>query len=621
MKFSFILLLFFSYWHPSLCVIDDLPKFRVVCTVSDAPVPLQEPEDVLLDEVCSDVLYRISYKTRNSYRRNSLNSSDSVSRFRQRHPKLPLQISIHDFLLEDTPSTGATSLITLLKKMNATGLDVIVNPKTNLAVLSQVLSNYQQTLFANSLGLSVTIGSSLNISSIIQHGIDVLVDNLFLVPNDLANIDHEEFNLTIVNALPKDKLVMGFPSVVFKIPHSQDRFSIPSVAELCQDSNLKQWKPKIEDDDQVIWSHAEKPWKFSMKMGRAVTKQLSKIANNSLRTGILLFDVSFRLERNPICFRHRALFIDSLRQAARKLGYATEGQRVKRAQEEPISSVARPGMKLTGKGNRLGKILIFAVGDEDEQFRKYYSVHDEDTFLDSPVDNVVLGYDDGGKIYDIYQQMPRELSQQSIFNTIHQYFVDKILGGGGGNIFGAVQVHPPNILVYPDAVAEHPVPILVTWVRVASPIVRLLPRKTRKQSSTSTTSTTSIPSTTPQMCSGSPQRCIIPVSLMETLDLRSPPHTTTTTRKSTTMRQTTMKPLVPVNPHARLSNQANANVELTEGEAHETTTPSPPALNFTLVPVANSEEPKQGRMSYSSEQHILCNWKSANSYLFCKNRN
>lgn len=579
-----------------------------------------EPEDVLLDEVCSDVLYRISSKTRNSYRRNSLNSSDPVSRFRQRHPKLPLQISIHDFLLEDTPSAGATSLITFLKKINASGLDVIVNPKTNLAVLSQLLSNYQQSMSDNSLGISVTIDSRLDISSIIKHGIDGLVDSLFFVPSNLANKDHEEFNLTTINALPKNKLVMGLPSVVFKIPHSQDHSSIPSFTELCQSSNLKQWKPKIKDDDQVIWSHPEKQWKFSMKMGRAVIKQLSKIHNKSLRTGILLFDVPFRLERNPICFRHRSLFIDSLRQAARTLGYATGGQRVKRAQEEAIASAARPGMKLTGKASRLGKILIFAVGDEDEQFRKYYSVHDEDTFLDSPVDNVVLGYDDSGKIYDIYQQMPRELSQQSIFNTIHQYFVDKILGGGGGKVFGTVQVHPPNILVYPDAFAKHPVPILVTWVRVASPIVRLLPRKTRKQSSTSTTSTTSMPSTITRMCDSN-QRCFIPPSLMEMLDLRSPPRTTKTTRKSTTMRQTTKKPLVPVNPQARFGNLTNASVESTEGATLETTTPSPQALDLTTLPLANSEEPKRGRMSYSSEQHILCNRKSANSYLFCKTRN
>ncbi|KAI9552131.1 hypothetical protein GHT06_022468 [Daphnia sinensis] len=619
MKFFFIWLLFFSSWEPSFCVTNDLFKFRVVCTVSDDTVPLQEPEDVLLDEVCSDVLYRISSKSRNSYRRNSLYSSDPVSRFRKRHPKLPLQISIHDFLLEDVPSTGAVSLINFLKKMNASGLDVIINPKTNLAVLSQVLSSYQHSLFANSLGLSVTIDSRLDISSVIEHGIDGLVDNLFFVPSNLANIDHEEFNLTIVNALPKDKLVMGLPSVVFKIPHSQDPSSIPSFTELCRGSNLKQWKPKIKDDDQVIWSHPEKQWKFSMKTGRAVIKQMN---NNDLRTaGVLLFDVPFRLERsNPICSRHKTLFIDSLRQAARKLGYATEGQRVKRALEGSVSA-ARPGMKLTRKSSRSGKILIFAVGDEDEQFRKYYSIHDEDTFLDSPVDNVVLGYDDSGKIYDIYQQMPRELSQQSLFNAIHQYFVDKILGGGGGNIFGAVQVHPPNILVYPDAFAKHPVPILVTWVRVASPIVRLLPRKTRKQSSTSTTSTTSMPSTTPLMCNGSPERCFIPASLMEILDLRSPPRTTTTTRKPTTMRQTTMKPLVSLNPQARFSNLTNANIESTEVTTLQTTTPSPQGSNLTLAPLANIEELKRGRMSYSSEQHILCNWKSANSYLFCKSRN
>lgn len=503
--------------------------------------------------------------------------------------------------------------------MNASGLDVIVNPKTDLADLSQALSNYKQILLENLLGLSVTIDNGLDISSIIRHGIDGLVDNLFFVPSNLTKRNHKEFDMTIVNALPTDKLVIGLPSVRFDIPHLQDRSSIPSFTELCHGSNLKQWKPKIKVDDQVIWSHPDKSWKFSMEMGRAVTNQLSKIHQKSLRTGILLFDVPFRLKHNPVCLRYRTLFIDSLRQAARTLlGHETGGNRAKRDLEESFASASRPGMKVTSKGSRIDKILIFAVGDEDEQFRKYYSV-DEDTILDSPVENVVLGYDDSGKVYDIYQQMPRELSLQSIFNTIHQYFVDKIFGGGGGNIFGAVQVHPPNILVYPDVFGKHPVPILVTWVRVASPVVRLLPRKTRKYSSTTTTS---LPSTTQRVCTdvGTPlQRCFVPASLMEMFNLGSPQRLTTTTRKSATMRQTTAKPLIPLNPQARLDGLTNASILLTE----EMTTPLPRSLlNLNILPLANSEdEPKQGsRMSYASEQHILCNWKSASSYLFCKTR-
>ena len=537
-----------------------------------------EKEDLSLDELCSDVLYKVSLKKQSFYWENALNISNPVSSFRNRHPNLRLHISVHDSFLETKSLSEATSFISFLKKMNSSGLDVIVNPQTNLAVLSLVLLNYQNILFANFLGLSITVDSRVDINLMVEHGIQDLVDNIFFLPNNIISNDNEDMSMTNVYGLSTNKLVIGLSSVVFVVPNLEDRSKIPSFNELCNGSILNQWKPRIQPDDQVMWKHSEKKWKFAMQMGLAVTNQMNRIHPNNSRAGILIFDVSFRIEDNPICSRHKTLFIDSLplREAVGGHGSGNNRKRrVKRDPTEPLAITTKPQMKLIEEDSRLGKVLVFAVGDEDEQFRKYYRIHDKDSLLQSPVDHIILGYDDSGKIYDLYQPMPRELSHESILNTIHQYYVDKILGGGGGNTYGAVQLQPPNILVYPSG--NHPVPILVTWVRVASPVVRLMPRKTRKQFSTTTSSTTSIPSTTHRMCTDSQnpfQRCFIPVGLMEILNSKSRPFTTTTTRKSTAMRQTTTKPLVPMNPHARADASIDASLYVTTLAAPEVMIPS-----------------------------------------------
>lgn len=585
-----------------------------------------EKEDLSLDEVCSDVLYKIPLKKQSLFWQNAVNASDPVSSFRHRHPALRLYLSVHDSFLATVSLSEATFLVTFLKKMNSSGLDVIVNPETNLAVLSSVLHNYQQMLSGNSFGLSITVDSRVDISQIAEHGIEGLVDNIFFVPNTVTSKDHEEINIPSVNELSANKLMNGLSSVVFVVPESEKRSNIPSFSELCSGSNLNQWKPKIQPDDQVVWKHSEKKWKFAMQMGLAVANQMKKIRRNNSRAGILLFDVPFRFEDNPICSRHRTLFIDSLREALGRNGYGTGRRRVKRDPTESLALTTKPQMKLIGESSQLGKVLVFAVGDEDEQFRKHYRIHDEDSLLKSPVDHIVLGYDDSGTIYDIYQPMPREISQASILNTIHRYYVDKILGGGGGNVFGAVQLHPPNILVYPEASGNHPVPILVTWVRVGSPVARLTPRKTRKQSST-TSSTTSIPSTTQRMGTDSQnpfQQRYFPAGLMEILNLKSRPSATTTTRQSTAMRQTTTKPLVPMNPQARVSDSIDASLHVTKITLPEMI-PSPQTTpSSTLLLLANEQESKlpiTNRMASPSKRQLLCNGESANSYLSCKTRN
>lgn len=588
-----------------------------------------EQEGLSLDELCTDVLYRIPSAKQSSYWRHAVNFSDPISSFRQRHPNLRIHLSFHDHFLKTTSPSEANRLITYLKKIDSSGLDVIVNSRTNLSVLSLVLANYQRILYNNFLGLSITLDSHVETLSLVERGIVDLVDNVFLVPSTFKTEEHEDIGITGLNGLLTRKLVIGLPSVTFVAPNELDRSSIFSLTELCRDSNLAQWKPRIEIDDRVVWSNSEKKWKFVMQMGKAVGSQMTRINHNSSPTGILIFDVSFKLDDNPICSRHKTLFIDSVRQTAASLGYRTGGRRVKRVPKES----ATPVVKLMGEGDRLGKILIFATGDEDDQFRKYYSIYDEDTLLQSPVDHIILGFDDTGKIYDLYQQMPRELSQESIYKTIHQYYIDKILGGGGGDAFGAVKLHPPSIIVYPDAFGSHPIPILVTWVRVASPVIQLVPRKTRIPYSSSTTmSTTPAPITAVQRrCTDGhnpSQRCFIPGELMELLNLEfRPATTTTTTRKPTVFRQTTMKPAIPMHTLARVADfdhEATPSTFLGRAAVPKVTTQSPRlAWSFTLPPVNSKDmlEVDGSRVASQSKQQVLCNWDSSNSYVSCKTRN
>jgi hypothetical protein len=189
--------------------------------------------------------------------------------------------------------TEATSFISFLKKMNSSGLDIIVNPQNNLASLPLVLLNYQQILSRNFLGLSITL-SRIDMNLIVKHGIEDLADTIFLLPNNIK--DHKDLSVASVNGLSTNKLVIGLSSVVFAVSDSEDRSNIPSITELCSGSNLSQWKPRIQPDDQVVWNHSEKKWKFVRQMGLAINQMKTFIATtNKLRSCYLMYLLDLKI--------------------------------------------------------------------------------------------------------------------------------------------------------------------------------------------------------------------------------------------------------------------------------------------------------------------------------------
>lgn len=577
---------------------------------------LRAEQDLSLDEVCTDVLYSIPWKSKVSDKVSAFDVSGHVSSFRQRHPNVRLHISIEeDSLDRNTLSQEADRLISYLKRIDSSGLDVFVNSRTNLFLLSQVLRDYQRILYSNYLGLSITVESDVDIRSIVNHTIDGLVDSIFVIPSVLEKSSREEFNFSSLRGLTSNKLVIGLPSVVFDTPNSRNHSTVPSLNDLCQGLNFSYWKPRIKEDNQVSWHHFDKNLTFVMQTGQSVENKITSIFKTISTAGVLLFDVSFGLEKNPVCSRHRELFVNSIHKAAARLGYGN-GRRIKRVpNEESLLDPTKLRVKVVEEGSRLGKLLVFAVGNEDIKFKEYYNIYDEKTLLQSPVIHVELGYDESGKIYDMHKQMPHELSQEMVSKIIHLHFIDKILSRGGAGIFGFAEQGPPSLLIYPKALnLETVIPFLVSWVPITSQTVELVPRKVRKPYSSTTTSTTTEPNVVRRLCTdGQNNRCFIPAGLMEILDLDiRPSTTTTTTRKPTSIRPTTAKPEVPVNPIARPRDgtvSASASSLLT--------------LSFlTLPPLIDKNEIElESRLADPYRRRVVCNWESKHSYLSCKTRN
>lgn len=481
--------------------------------------------------------------------------TDPLFTFRQRHPALRLYVSFDDYLLENTTSQEIMQLISCLKKTDASDMDVNVNSRTSSDSLLFTLRKYQQFLNANAIGLSITIKSRR-----LQLGIGNLVDTIFVIPDTTLKEGIEGSNFHFRNELLAAKLVIGLPSVSFSTNAVQDPKKIPSFDDFCHGStHSAQWQPRIKVNGQLVWIHSQMKWEFAVQTRETIDHRLTSFFRNSSPAGILLFDVSFHLDNNPICAMHKNLFLNSIRQALEKLGHKIgyNKMRVKRALSTTFTSIANSQVNLSTDRNSLSKILIFAVGKEDDAFRKYYSIHDEKSLLDSPVLRITLGFDDDGRIYDIHKKMPRDLSYETILKTIHQFYIDKVITGGGGSAFGSAQLQPPSILVYPEVLGNvYPLPILITWLRVVKPEARFVPHRPRKPSTT--TSTTTIPNTYRRLCTNGTnpiQRCYVPVELLEVLNLKSLPSVKVTpTRKPMLVRQTTTLSASSINPLARENN-------------------------------------------------------------------
>ncbi len=116
-----------------------------------------------------------------------------------------------------------------------------------------ILHNKKRILFGNFLGLSITVDSSVDINLIEENSIEDLVDHILFLPNNIISKHNQDMSMTNAYGLSKKKLVIGLSLVVFVVPDlEKNRSKILSFNELRNGSNLNQWKPRIQPDDQVI---------------------------------------------------------------------------------------------------------------------------------------------------------------------------------------------------------------------------------------------------------------------------------------------------------------------------------------------------------------------------------
>ena len=102
------------------------------------------------------------------------------------------------------------------------------------------------------------------------------------------------------------------------------------------------------------------------------------------------------------------------------------------------------------------KVLIFTKNktEEENEFLKCFGL------VRNNSDNLVLGYDDQGNIYDIHHKLPESMSLDPIVNIVHQHSLRNIVG----TIWDESNnhLHPPKISIL---FGDRSAPMTVSWVK------------------------------------------------------------------------------------------------------------------------------------------------------------
>ena len=424
----------------------------------------------MLDELCTDILYRIPLDNKYSDWEFALRHLDPLTQFRQRYPNLRLHLSVPDYFLITTSTAEMAHLVAYLVKMQAVSLDVIVDPTINLGVLYHVLLSYRDILPPGKQ-LSISVSHLVNPHALYEQGIIETVDKVYAIPPRMEIIDPTfpterkrgsllmdslEFIRNFQNAnIPPNKLVLGVLSAHISASLSTDLSTIPTMAEICDGPEFSAWRPRRLEDDQLIWSNPKKNWSFRMLMGNSVTDQICSVSPKDIT--FMIFDVSFSQPTNPVCSRHKDYFVQAVHQAI------TTGPR---PQPREIEVEQFPQWTTMG-GGRLGQILVYATEGEEEAFKNYFNITDDNSFLASPIEQVAIGYNSEGEIYDIYQDNCDEEPALSshLEHLVERYALETIISEA--DVYGSLL--PPSILIFPGASNasavnfHHPAPILITW--------------------------------------------------------------------------------------------------------------------------------------------------------------
>ncbi len=268
--------------------------------------------------------------------------------------------------------------------------------------------------------------------------------------------------------IPAHKLVIGVPSAhIFVSPYT-DLSTIPTMAHICDGLEILSWRPRRIDEDQLTWRNPKKAWSFRMLMGSSITDQIWGVPSRDF--SFMIFDVPLNQPSNPICSWHKDHFAKAVHQAI------TSGPRLAQLGEPRVeeSSIV-PQWNSIGDsygGGRLGHILVYASPGEQGVFTSYFNIIDDNSLLASPIEQIVLGYNSAGEIYDIYQDNCNEESPLSkhLEYLVERYSLKTVISEA--HIYGSLL--PPSVLIFPGASNTsarnflHPTPVLITWFQKRS---------------------------------------------------------------------------------------------------------------------------------------------------------
>ncbi len=394
-------------------------------------------------------------------------------------------VSIKDWYLITTAAPEMLELLTFLITDGYDGINIAVSPTTNPGILFYALNTFHDQYIAQfklnkSLELSITVPSSW--SDIITPEISDLVDIILAVPSVTMTtepgtlIDDVAFVQRWKDAgVSSKKLIIGLPSVLYSgLDQSEKNPNLLNKtckANINSGSSIIHWVPEHASQDQLVWKNPNEKWNFWMLLGSSVENIVARHANNT--AGFFLFDQEpFRHlnndTKNPVCVRHQTLFARAVRHVLNNMP--------NREQDAPISSLPEfdGGWRIgSGPPGRLGKILPFLPADGYEfvsEFLKYFQIRHDESLLSSPIERIVLGYDDNGNVYNLHKPRCDELPSLSSIESVLDDLVYRYLLG---SVAKTPNQPPPTVLIFPGSLNStytglHPqvVPILITWFKV-----------------------------------------------------------------------------------------------------------------------------------------------------------
>ena len=406
-----------------------------LCVRSDEP-------NEMLDHLCTDFIYTLPVDFDGSEWKNLLLLPDPLELFRTRNLKIRIHVSIPDYYLLTTSLSEMPYLLNYLNKLQSSSLIVMISQDTNPGVLQQVLNSYLSKMESMQLSISLPSNPYMIIRAYVDQGVVDSVDTVFTVLPQYYDTS-SYIDQLLEYGIPVNKLVIGLASV------------LPSATLFCRD--LFHWHPRRISNDQVVWTNPSKNGldsEFKMFMGN----QANDLFNSSNVRGLLLFDLDFDEPFNPICSLHKARFLRSVKAAI-------SNQTISESVLPNISNEISHWESELDLNGSLGATIVYETSNQMEAYASYFDVIDAESLLASPIEHVVLGYDENGQIFDISQpSCIDDLPSVDILDNqiIKRYAIDTLVKNYVIN-----NTILPNVLVFPDIeTSDNAHPTFITWIQL-----------------------------------------------------------------------------------------------------------------------------------------------------------